>query len=86
MAHVAYLANGKVIGLSKIPRIVEMFSRRLQIQERLTYQIAKFLQDVTSAKGVAVVLEGTHLCTIMRGVRKPRTRHGDQHPAGHLQA
>lgn len=74
VAHVAYLANGKVIGLSKIPRIVEMFSRRLQIQERLTYQIAKFLQDVTLAKGVAVVLEGTHLCTIMRGVRKPRTR------------
>ncbi len=74
VAHVAYLANGKVIGLSKIPRIVEMFSRRLQIQERLTYQIANFLQDVTSAKGVAVVLEGTHLCTIMRGVRKPRIR------------
>ena len=74
VAHVGYLANGRVIGLSKIPRIVEMFSRRLQIQERLTYQIANFLQDVTAAKGVAVVLEGTHLCTIMRGVRKPRTR------------
>jgi GTP cyclohydrolase I len=74
VAHVAYIANGRIIGLSKIPRIVEMFARRLQIQERLTTQIANFLQDVTGAKGVAVVLEGTHLCTIMRGVRKSGTR------------
>jgi len=69
-AHVAYIPNGKVIGLSKIPRIVEMFARRLQVQERMTSQIAHFLQDTLDAAGVAVVLEGAHMCSIMRGVKK----------------
>ncbi len=69
-AHVAYIPNGKVIGLSKIPRIVEMFARRLQVQERMTSQIANFLQETLDAEGVAVVLEGAHMCSIMRGVKK----------------
>lgn len=69
-AHVAYLPNGKVIGLSKIPRIVDMFARRLQIQEKLTAQIGHCIQDVTDAKGVAVVVEAKHLCAMMRGVQK----------------
>ena len=69
-AHVAYIPNGKVIGLSKIPRIVEMFARRLQVQERMTSQIANFLEDVLDAKGVAVLVEGSHMCAIMRGVKK----------------
>jgi GTP cyclohydrolase I len=69
-AHVAYIPNGKVIGLSKIPRIVEMFARRLQVQERMTSQIAHFLQDTLDATGVAVVVEGAHMCSIMRGVKK----------------
>jgi len=69
-AHVAYIPNGKVIGLSKIPRIVEMFARRLQVQERMTSQIADFLKDVLDAQGVAVVLEGSHMCAMMRGVKK----------------
>ena len=69
-AHVAYIPNGKVIGLSKIPRIVEMFARRLQVQERMTSEIAHFLQDVLAPKGVAVVLEGSHMCAMMRGVKK----------------
>ena len=69
-AHVAYIPNGKVIGLSKIPRIVEMFARRLQVQERMTSQIAHFLQDTLDAVGVAVVVEGAHMCSIMRGVKK----------------
>jgi len=69
-AHVGYLANGKVIGLSKIPRIIDMFSRRLQLQERLTSQVANTLQEVLDAKGVAVVMEGQHLCMQMRGVEK----------------
>src|SRR4051795_9833253 len=72
-AHVAYLPQGRVIGLSKIPRIVEMYARRLQVQERLTQQVADFLMDRLEPKGVGVVLEATHLCAVMRGVRKPGT-------------
>jgi GTP cyclohydrolase I len=69
-AHVAYIPGEKVIGLSKIPRIVDMFSRRLQVQERLTQQIASFLEEVLGAKGVAVVMDGVHMCSMMRGVGK----------------
>ena len=69
-AHVAYIPSGKVIGLSKIPRVVEMFARRLQVQERMTTQIADFLDDVVHPQGVAVVVEGAHMCSMMRGVRK----------------
>ncbi|GAC1543007.1 MAG: GTP cyclohydrolase I FolE [Herpetosiphon sp.] len=68
--HVAYLPDRHVIGLSKIPRIVDMFARRLQVQERLTVQIADFIEQVTEAKGVAVVASGVHMCATMRGVRK----------------
>ena len=68
--HVAYLPNGKVVGLSKIPRIVDMFARRLQIQENLTKQIGDCIQRVTNAKGVAVVIQAKHLCSMMRGVQK----------------
>jgi GTP cyclohydrolase I len=68
--HVAYIPNGKVIGLSKIPRIVEMFARRLQVQERMTVQIADFLDDALNPAGVAVVAEGVHMCSVMRGVKK----------------
>ena len=74
VAHVAYVPRGKIIGLSKIPRIVDMFARRLQVQERLTHQIADFLEQVLQPRGVAVALEGTHLCAVMRGVRKARAR------------
>ena len=69
-AHVAYIPNGKVVGLSKIPRIVDVFARRLQVQERMTQQIAKTLNKVLSPKGVAVVLEAQHMCMQMRGVEK----------------
>jgi GTP cyclohydrolase IA len=68
--HVAYIPEGKVIGLSKIPRIVDMFARRLQIQERMTAEIASFLQGALQPKGVAVVAEGAHMCSMMRGVKK----------------
>lgn len=68
--HVAYLPNKKIIGLSKIPRIVDMFARRLQVQERLTHQIAETLQEVLEARGVAVIAEGKHFCMMMRGVEK----------------
>jgi len=72
-AHVAYIPDGKVIGLSKIPRVVEMFARRLQVQERMTSQIADFLQEVLHPAGVAVVVEGAHMCAMMRGVKKSET-------------
>jgi GTP cyclohydrolase I len=73
-AHVGYIPNGKVLGLSKIPRIVEMFARRLQVQERMTQQIAEFLDDTLHPQGVAVVVEGKHLCAAMRGVKKANAR------------
>ncbi len=73
-AHVAYLPKGRVIGLSKIPRVVDMFSRRLQVQERMTRQIAEFLDELLHPQGVAVVVEGLHLCATMRGVRKHGAR------------
>ncbi|OGN75935.1 MAG: GTP cyclohydrolase I FolE [Chloroflexi bacterium GWB2_49_20] len=72
--HVAYLPKGKVLGLSKIPRIVDMFARRLQVQERMTRQIADFIRDTLDPHGVAVVVEGLHLCMMMRGVRKHNAR------------
>lgn len=73
-AHVAYMPKGQVIGLSKIPRIVDMFSRRLQIQERMTRQIADFLNTLLEPRGVAVVIEAVHLCGMIRGVRKHDAR------------
>lgn len=68
--HVAYVPNGRIVGLSKIPRIVEVFARRLQVQERMTVQIADFLDDVLRPQGTAVVAEAYHLCTAMRGIKK----------------
>src|ERR1700744_716682 len=69
-AHVAYLPQGKVVGLSKVARIVDLFARRLQVQERLTQQIAEAIRDAVHPQGVGVVLEGRHLCMMMRGVEK----------------
>lgn len=72
--HVAYIPDGKVIGLSKIPRIVDMYARRLQVQERMTRQIADYIRDLLKPQGVAVVVEGLHLCSMMRGVKKHDAR------------
>lgn len=81
-AAVAYIPSGRVIGLSKIPRIVEMYSRRLQVQERMTKQIADFLMERLAPKGVGVVVEASHLCAVMRGVRKPGTIMTTSHVLG----
>ena len=72
--HIAYIPNGKIIGLSKIPRIVDVFSRRLQVQERLTSQIAQTFQEYLNPLGVAVVMEAGHLCMMMRGVEKQHSK------------
>jgi GTP cyclohydrolase IA len=72
-AHVAYIPRGKVIGLSKIPRIVEMYAKRLQVQERMTTQIADFLMEHLEPFGVGVVVEGRHMCSMIRGVKKPNS-------------
>ena len=69
-AHIAYIPNGKIIGLSKIPRILDMFSRRLQVQERMTQEVANMLNDALEPKGVAVIIEAQHMCMQMRGVEK----------------
>jgi GTP cyclohydrolase IA len=81
-AAVAYIPEGRVIGLSKIPRIVEMYSRRLQVQERMTKQIADFLMERLHPRGVGVVVEASHLCAVMRGVRKPGTIMTTSHVLG----
>jgi GTP cyclohydrolase I len=73
-AHVAYLPNGRIIGLSKIPRVVDLFAHRLQVQERMTRQIAEFIDKLLHPMGVAVVVEGLHLCATMRGVKKHSAR------------
>ncbi len=73
-AHVAYIPSDKVIGLSKIPRIVEMYARRLQVQERMTQEIATLLQQILQPQGVGVVIEGAHMCSMMRGVKKEHAR------------
>jgi GTP cyclohydrolase IA len=81
-AAVAYIPAGRVVGLSKIPRIVEMYARRLQVQERMTRQIADFLMERLQPRGVGVVIEASHLCAVMRGVRKPGTIMTTSHVLG----
>ena len=81
-AHVAYIPNGKIVGLSKIPRLVDMYARRLQVQERLTTEIAHALEDALQPLGVGVVLEGTHMCMMMRGVEKQQSSMVTSHVMG----
>ena len=73
-AHVAYIPNGRIIGLSKLPRVVDVFARRLQVQERMTEQIAQALTDILQPRGVGVVIEALHLCMMMRGVQKQNSK------------
>ena len=73
-AHIAYIPNGRIVGLSKLPRVVDVFARRLQVQERLTEQVAQALSDVLEPRGVGVVIEAFHLCMMMRGVQKQNSR------------